>query len=294
MNRIVAKEEFSRDPAVYMMQIEAPLIAKKARGGQFIVLRINEQGERIPLTIADTDLEKGLVTIVFQVVGKSTAALGQLEVGEEILDFIGPLGKPTHMDNYGTVLCVAGGIGIAPVHNIVRELKKHGNKVITIMGARTKELLFWEDKMRALSDEVYVTTDDGSYGRHGLVTAVEQELLEKDRDQGDINLVIGIGPPIMMKFVAKTSEPFGVKTLVSLNPIMVDATGMCGACRVTVGGKTRFVCVDGPEFDGHQVDFDELFTRQRIYPEQEKLSMELFRQQQACGCGCGCDQGEAS
>ncbi len=294
MNRIVAKEEFSRDPAVYMMQVEAPQIARKARGGQFIVLRINEQGERIPLTIADTDLEKGLVTIVFQVVGKSTAALGQLQVGEEILDFIGPLGKPTHMDDYGTVLCVAGGIGIAPVHNIVRELKKHDNRVITIMGARTKELLFWEDKMRALSDEVYVTTDDGSYGRHGLVTAVEQELLEKDRDQGDINLVIGIGPPIMMKFVAKTSEPFGVKTLVSLNPIMVDATGMCGACRVTVGGKTCFVCVDGPEFDGHQVDFDELFTRQRIYPEQEKLSLELFRRQQVCGCGCGCEDGGAS
>lgn len=296
MNRIVAKAEFSHDPAVWMMQVEAPQIARKAKGGQFVVLRVNEQGERIPLTIADTDVDKGLVTLVFQEVGKSTAALGQLGVGDEILDFIGPLGKPTHMDNYGTVLCIAGGIGIAPVYNITRELKKHGNKVITIMGARTKELLFWEHKMRAVSDEVLVTTDDGSYGRHGLVTAVEQELLEKDRDQGDINLVIGIGPPIMMKFVAKTSEPFGVKTLVSLNSIMVDATGMCGACRVTVGGKTRFVCVEGPEFDGHQVDFDELMTRQRIYLEQEKVSMDLFRRQhqQGCDCRCGCDDGGAS
>ncbi len=296
MNRIVAKTGFSQDPSVWMMQVEAPQIARKAKGGQFVVLRINEQGERIPLTIADTDNEQGLVTLVFQEVGKSTAALGLLEIGDEILDFIGPLGKPTHMENYGTVLCVAGGIGIAPVHNIIRELKKHGNKVITIMGARTRELLFWEDKMRAISDEVYVTTDDGSYGRHGLVTAVEQELLEKDRDQGDINLVIGIGPPIMMKFVAKTSEPFGVKTLVSLNSIMVDATGMCGACRVTVGGVTRFVCVEGPEFDGHQVDFDELMTRQRIYVEQEKAAMELFRQQQkhACGGSCSCDDGGVS
>ncbi len=296
MNRIVAKTGFSQDPAVWMMQVEAPQIAKKAKGGQFVVLRINEQGERIPLTIADTDTDKGLVTLVFQEVGKSTAALGLLEVGGEILDFIGPLGKPTHMENYGTVLCVAGGIGIAPVHNIIRELKKHGNKVITIMGARTKELLFWEDKMRAISDEVYVTTDDGSYGRHGLVTAVEQELLEKDRDQGDINLVIGIGPPIMMKFVAKTSEPFGVKTLVSLNSIMVDATGMCGACRVTVGGVTRFVCVEGPEFDGHQVDFDELMTRQRIYVEQEKAAMELFRQQHGhvCDGSCGGNDGGVS
>jgi ferredoxin--NADP+ reductase len=190
------------------------------------------------------------------------------------------------MENYGSVLCVAGGIGIAPVHNIIRELKRHGNRVITIMGARSKDLLFWEDKMRALSDEVYVTTDDGSYGRKGLVTAVEQELLEQDRDTKDIKLVIGIGPPIMMKFVAKTSAPFGVKTLVSLNSIMVDATGMCGACRVTVGGKTRFVCVDGPEFDGHEVDFDELMQRQRMYLEQEKRSMELLRQQQA-GCDCG-------
>ena len=295
MNRIVVKENFSQDPAVYMMQIEAPLIARKAKGGQFVVLRVNEQGERIPLTIADTEVEKGLVTIVFQVVGKSTATLGQLRVGDEVLDFIGPLGKPTHMDDYDTVLCVAGGIGIAPIYNIVRELKNCGNKVITIMGARTKDLLFWEDKMRALADEVFVTTDDGSYGHHGLVTAIEQELLENDRDRGKINLVIGIGPPIMMKFVAKTSEPYGVKTLVSLNPIMVDATGMCGACRVTVGGKTRFVCVDGPEFDGHQVDFDELFTRQRIYLEQEKVSMELFCQSQASACksNCNCD-GEAS
>ncbi|MBN2233324.1 MAG: sulfide/dihydroorotate dehydrogenase-like FAD/NAD-binding protein [Deltaproteobacteria bacterium] len=292
MNRIIAKAEYSRDPAVKMMEIEAPAIARKAKGGQFIVLRVSETGERIPLTIADTDVDRGTVTIVFQEVGKTTADLGRLEEGDEILDFIGPLGQPTHMDNYGAVLCIAGGIGIAPVHNIIRELKRHGNRVITIMGARTQDLLFWEDKMRAVSDEVHVTTDDGSYGRKGLVTAVEQELLEADRDARDISLVIGIGPPIMMKFVAKTSEPFGVKTLVSLNSIMVDATGMCGACRVTVGGKTRFVCVDGPEFDGHQVDFDELMQRQRMYLEQEKRSMELLLQHRA-GCDCGgCRQEE--
>lgn len=290
MNRIVAKEEFSRNPGVKMMQIEAPGIARKAKGGQFVVFRLGETGERVPLTVADTDPEKGLVTIIFQEVGKSTMALGALEVGDCLADFIGPLGQPTHMDSYGTVLCVAGGIGIAPTHNIAKALKAHGNRIITVMGARTRELLFWEEKMRALSDELYVCTDDGSYGIHGLVTKVEQELLEKNRDGGDINLVIGIGPPIMMKFVCQTSKPFGVKTLVSLPTIMVDATGMCGACRVTVGGKTRFVCVDGPEFDGHQVDFDEMMKRQSIYLEQEKLARERYLEETGCCGECGGDR----
>ncbi|NPA24761.1 MAG: sulfide/dihydroorotate dehydrogenase-like FAD/NAD-binding protein [Deltaproteobacteria bacterium] len=290
MNRIVAKEEFSRNPGVKMMQIEAPGIARKAKGGQFVVFRLDETGERVPLTVADTDPEKGLVTIIFQEVGKSTMALGALEVGDCLADFIGPLGRPTHMDDYGTVLCVAGGIGIAPTHNIAKALKAHGNRIITVMGARTKELLFWEDKMRALSDEIYVCTDDGSYGIHGLVTKVEQELLEKNRESGEIGLVIGIGPPIMMKFVCKTSEPFGVKTLVSLPTIMVDATGMCGACRVTVGGETKFVCVDGPEFDGHQVDFDEMMKRQAIYLEQEKVARELYEKEAGCCGECGGDR----
>ena len=287
MNRIVTKEEFSRNPSVKMMQIEAPGIARKARGGQFVVFRLGETGERVPLTVADTDPEKGLVTIIFQEVGKSTMALGALEVGDCLTDFIGPLGQPTHMDDYGTVLCVAGGIGIAPTHNIAKALKAHGNRIVTIMGARTRELLFWEERMRALSDELYVCTDDGSYGIHGLVTKVEQELLEKNRESGEIGLVIGIGPPVMMKFVCRTSEPFGIKTLVSLPTIMVDATGMCGACRVTVGGETRFVCVDGPEFDGHQVDFDEMMKRQSIYLEQEKLARERYREQTGCCGECG-------
>jgi ferredoxin--NADP+ reductase len=290
VNRIVAKEEFSRDPGVKMMQIEAPAIARKARGGQFVVFRLGETGERVPLTVADTDPEKGLVTIIFQEVGKSTMALGALEVGDCLTDFIGPLGQPTHMDDYGTVLCVAGGIGIAPTHNIAKALKAHGNRIITVMGARTRELLFWEEKMRALSDEIYVCTDDGSYGIHGLVTKVEQELLEKNRESGEINLVIGIGPPIMMKFVCATSKPFGIKTLVSLPTIMVDATGMCGACRVTVGGETRFVCVDGPEFDGHEVDFDEMMKRQAIYLEQEKIARERYRQAVGCCGECGGDK----
>jgi len=287
VNRIVTKEEFSRNPSVKMMQIEAPGIARKARGGQFVVFRLGETGERVPLTVADTDPEKGLVTIIFQEVGKSTMALGALEVGDCLTDFIGPLGQPTHMDDYGTVLCVAGGIGIAPTHNIAKALKAHGNRIVTIMGARTRELLFWEERMRALSDELYVCTDDGSYGIHGLVTKVEQELLEKNRESGEIGLVIGIGPPVMMKFVCRTSEPFGIKTLVSLPTIMVDATGMCGACRVTVGGETRFVCVDGPEFDGHQVDFDEMMKRQSIYLEQEKLARERYREQTGCCGECG-------
>ena len=290
MNRIVAKEEFSRNPGVKMMQIEAPGIARKAKGGQFVVFRLGETGERVPLTVADTDPEKGLVTIIFQEVGKSTMALGALEVGDCLTDFIGPLGQPTHMDDYGTVLCVAGGIGIAPTHNIAKALKAHGNRIITVMGSRTKELLFWEDKMRALSDELYVCTDDGSYGIHGLVTKVEEELLEKNRESGEIGLVIGIGPPIMMKFVCKTSEPFGVKTLVSLPTIMVDATGMCGACRVTVGGETKFVCVDGPEFDGHQVNFDEMMKRQAIYLEQEKVARELYEKGSVCCGECGGDR----
>ena len=292
MNRIVAKEEFSQNPSVKMMQIEAPRIARKAKGGQFIVFRLNETGERVPLTVADTDPEKGLVTIIFQEVGKSTMALGKLEVGDCLADFIGPLGQPTHMGDFGTVLCVAGGIGIAPTHNIVKALKAHGNKVVTILGARTKDLLFWEDKMRDLSDELYVCTDDGSYGIHGLVTKVEQELLEKNRESGEIGLVIGIGPPIMMKFVCKTSEPFGIETLVSLPTIMVDATGMCGACRVTVGGETKFVCVDGPEFDGHKVDFDEMLKRQGIYLEQEKVALERYQHGDDCGCcsECGGDE----
>ncbi|MEK7818031.1 MAG: sulfide/dihydroorotate dehydrogenase-like FAD/NAD-binding protein [Actinomycetota bacterium] len=270
MYKILEKEDYSDD--VYMQVIEALAVARAAQAGQFVILRIHEEGERIPLTIADFDREKGTVTIVVQAVGKSTRHLQTLGKGDEIANFIGPLGVPSEIENYGTVICAGGGVGVAPVYPIARELKKAGNKVISIVAARTKNLLLWEDKMKEVSDEVIVTTDDGSYGRKDLVTVPLQELCE----DGGIDLIYAIGPAIMMKFCCKTTEPFGVKTIVSLNSIMVDGTGMCGACRVTIGGETRFVCVDGPEFDGHDVDFDQLMTRQRQYLDQEKIANDLY------------------
>ena len=270
MYKILEKEDYSDD--VYMQVIEALAVARAAQAGQFVILRIHEEGERIPLTIADFDREKGTVTIVVQAVGKSTRHLQTLGKGDEIANFIGPLGVPSEIENYGTVICAGGGVGVAPVYPIARELKKAGNKVISIVAARTKNLLLWEDKMKEVSDEVIVTTDDGSYGRKDLVTVPLQELCE----DGGIDLIYAIGPAIMMKFCCKTTEPFGVKTIVSLNSIMVDGTGMCGACRVTIGGETRFVCVDGPEFDGHDVDFDQLMSRQRQYLEQEKIANDLY------------------
>ena len=268
MNEIVEKEVFS--PDVKCMEISTPEIARKAQAGQFVILRVSEEGERIPLTIADYDRDRGTIQLVIQEVGKTTKDLGQLEVGDRILDLIGPLGHPSEVEQYGTVVCVGGGIGIAPIYPIARALKEVGNKVISIIGARNKELLFWEDRMRSVSDELIVTTDDGSYGRHGLVTQPLKELLDGPER---IDLVFAIGPAIMMKFVAKTTEPYHVKTLVSLNSIMIDGTGMCGGCRVSVDGRTKFVCVDGPDFDGHQVDFDLLMARQRIYLEEEEISL---------------------
>lgn len=270
MYKILEKEDYSDD--VYMQVIEAPAVARAAQAGQFVILRINEEGERIPLTIADFDRDKGTVTIVVQAVGKSTRHLQTLGKGDEIANFIGPLGVPSEIENYGTVICAGGGVGVAPVYPIARELKNAGNKVISIVAARTKNLLLWEDRMEEVSDEVIVTTDDGSYGRKDLVTVPLQELCEA----GGIDLIYAIGPAIMMKFCCKTTEQFGVKTIVSLNSIMVDGTGMCGACRVTIGGETRFVCVDGPEFDGHDVDFDQLMSRQRQYLEQEKIANDLY------------------
>ena len=270
MYKILEKVDYSDD--VYMQVIEAPAVARAAQAGQFIVLRINEEGERIPLTIADFDRDKGTVTIVVQAIGKSTRQLQELKAGDELANFIGPLGLPSDIENYGTVVMAGGGVGVAPVYPIARELKRAGNKVISIVAARTKHLLLWEDKMREVSDELIVTTDDGSYGRKCLVTEPLKELCET----GDVNLVYAIGPGIMMKFCCKTTEAFGVQTLVSLNSIMVDGTGMCGACRVSVGGETKFVCVDGPEFDGHQVDFDEMMARQRQYLEQEKISYDYY------------------
>jgi len=282
--KILEKEVFSTNPRVTKFIIDAPKVARKAKSGQFVVIRIDDRGERIPLTVADRDPDKGTVTIVFQEVGKTTAQLARMNEGDFLKDFVGPLGKPTHFGNAKKIVCVGGGVGVAPVHHIAMGIKEAGIHLISIIGARTKELLFWEDKMRNLSNELIVCTDDGSYGRKGFVTEPLKELLETDKD---IDLVIAIGPTIMMKFLCKATEPFGVTTLVSLNPVMVDATGMCGACRVTVGGETRFVCVDGPEFDGHQVNFDELMQRMTIYKQQEQLSYNNFLQ--SCGENCTCN-----
>ena len=272
MYKILLREDLV--PKIHLFKVEAPAIAKKARPGQFVVIRIDEKGERIPLTIADWDREEGSVTVVFMEVGTTTHRLALLESGNFIADFIGPLGLPTHIEKFGTVVCVAGGFAVATIFPIARAMREKGNKVISIMGARNKSLIFWEDELHSVSDHLIVTTDDGSYGRKALVTEPLKELLETAEK---VDHVIAIGPSIMMKFCAKTTEPFGVKTIVSLNPIMVDGTGMCGCCRVSVGGVTKFACVDGPDFDGHQVDWDLLLARQCIYLDEEKLSFEQWQ-----------------
>ena len=264
-------------PNIHLFKFEAPAVAKKAQPGQFVVIRIDEKGERIPLTVAGWDEAEGSVTVVCMEVGTTTRRLATLNTGDSIADFVGPLGIPTHIEKFGTVVCVAGGFAVAVIMPIARALRSKGNKVISILGARNKDLLFWEEELRSVSDQLIVTTDDGSYGRKGLVTEPLKELIESD---GKIDRVIAIGPSIMMKFCAKTTEPFGVKTIVSLNPIMVDGTGMCGCCRVSVDGLTKFTCVDGPDFDGHQVDWDLLFARQRTYLDEEKRSLELWQQSQ--------------
>jgi ferredoxin--NADP+ reductase len=270
--RIIEKREMA-ERTVCEFKIEAADIAKKAKPGQFVVIRANEMGERIPLTMAGTDPEAGTISIIFQVVGKTTALLRSLEVDDEITDIIGPLGVPTHIEKLGTVICVGGGTGVAVMYPITKAYKEAGNHVIAIIGARTKDLLILEEEMTAASHDLRVTTDDGSYCHHGFVTDVLKQILD-ERD--DVKLVVGIGPVPMMKFLCKMTKEYDAKTVVSLNPIMVDATGMCGACRVSVGGVTRFCCVDGPEFDGHQVDFDELVKRQRAYLTEEKASMDRF------------------
>jgi ferredoxin--NADP+ reductase len=259
--------------AVKQFKIAAPEIARKRKPGQFIVLRINEEGERIPLTIADADPQAGTITLIFQEVGKSTAQLGKLKTGETISDLIGPLGVPTHIEKFGTVICIGGGIGIAPVYPIAKAMRAAGNTVISIIGARNKDLLILEEEMAQVSDSLRVCTDDGSYGYRGFVSDVLQDCIDAGTS---INLIVAIGPVPMMRVVCNVTRNKNLKTVVSLNPIMVDATGMCGACRVTVGGRTRFVCVDGPEFDGHEVNFAELVKRQRAYLNQEKQALESF------------------
>jgi len=261
-------------PGIHLFKVAAPAVAKKAQAGQFVVVRIDEKGERIPLTIADWDEKEGSITIVFMEVGTTTARLALLEAGDAIADFVGPLGVPAHIEKFGTVVCVAGGVGTAVVAPIARALKQAGNRIISILGARSQDLLFWEDRLGSVSERLIVTTDDGSYGRKGVVTEPLKELLESGEK---VDRVVAIGPAIMMKFCSLTTQPFGIKTIVSLNPIMVDGTGMCGCCRVSVGGETKFACVDGPDFDGHQVDWDLLFARQRIYLDEEKCSFEQWQ-----------------
>lgn len=270
MNKIVDKEYFSDN--VVKLVIEAPEIAKSRKAGHFIILRVGTKGERIPLTIVGSDTEKGTITIIVQKMGVSSMKLVNLEVGDYITDVVGPLGNATHIEKVGTVLASGGGVGVAPMLPIVEAFKKAGNKVITILAARTKELVILEEQIREFSDEVIIMTDDGSYGKKGLVTHGMEEIIKKEK----IDLAVTVGPAIMMKFVALLTKKYNIRTLASLNTIMVDGTGMCGACRVTVGGKTRFVCVDGPEFDAHQVDFDEMLTRLGAYKNQEEKAYKHY------------------
>ena len=269
--KILKKEVLA--PRIKLMEVEAPYVARKAKPGQFIVLRVHERGERIPITIAKTDRERGSVTIIFQEVGKTTYHLGTLEEGDYIQDFVGPLGKPSEIERFGTVVAIGGGVGIPLLYPIVRALKEAGNYVILIEGARTKELLVIQDWFEPIVDEMIITTDDGSAGKKGFVSDALKELLEAGRE---VDRVIAVGPAIMMKVISDITRPYGIKTIVSLNSIMVDGTGMCGACRVEVGGETKFACVDGPEFDGHLVDFDLLMKRLKAYLPEERLSLELF------------------
>lgn len=279
MNRIIAKERFSEK--VFKLVVEAPLIAKARRAGHFVIVRVGEHGERIPLTIAEADPERGTITLVVQEVGLSSTRLCEMNVGDELADVVGPLGKATHIENFGTVVCAGGGVGIAPMLPIVQALKAAGNRVISVLAGRTKELVILEDEMRRSSDEVIVMTDDGSYGRKGLVTeGVESVIIREHVDK-----CFAIGPAIMMKFVCLLTKKYGIPTDVSLNTIMVDGTGMCGACRITVGGQTKFVCVDGPEFDGHQVDFDEMLKRMGAFKGEEREEMHKLHH---------CEAGEPS
>jgi len=265
MNRIVSKSQLSDE--VFRMDIEAPLIARERKAGQFIILQVEETfGERIPLTIADADPRRGTITLIFQTVGRTTHLLAERNPGDTVAAILGPLGRPTHIEKFGHVVCVGGGIGVAPLHPIAQALKAAGNRLTIILGARNRSLLILEDEMRALADDLILVTDDGSYGRKALVTAPLKECCERTPKP---DLAVIVGPPIMMKFGAETTRPSGVPTVVSLNTIMIDGTGMCGGCRVTVGGETKFVCVDGPEFDGHAVDFDNMMKRLRAYKNRE-------------------------
>ena len=277
MYRIVEKRELAKGVDEFV--IEAPEIARRAKPGQFVIVRVVARGERIPLTVADADPESGTITLMVQRVGKSTYHLSCFEEGNSIRDLVGPLGKPTEIKKWGHVIAVGGGLGLAPIHHICKGIKEAGNRLTVIMGFRSKDLIFWEDRMKIIADRLIITTNDGSYGKKGLVTDALKEVIEED----EVNAVICAGPVPMMKAVAELTRPYGIYTVASLNPIMVDGTGMCGACRVTVGGEVKFACVDGPEFDAHKVDFDELMNRLRMFKEQESLAMRRF-QEKHCGC----------
>ncbi|MBO4398175.1 MAG: bifunctional dihydroorotate dehydrogenase B NAD binding subunit/NADPH-dependent glutamate synthase [Bacteroidaceae bacterium] len=277
MNKIVSKTQFSEK--VFKLEVEAPLIAKSRKAGHFVIVRVGEQGERMPLTIADSDVEKGTITLVVQTVGYSSTKLCSLNEGDYITDVVGPLGQATHIENFGTVVCAGGGVGVAPMLPIIKALKAAGNRVISVLAGRTKDLIILEDEVRKHSDEVIIMTDDGSYGQKGVVTVGIEQVIQRET----VNKCFAIGPAIMMKFCCLLTKKYNVPTDVSLNTIMVDGTGMCGACRITVGGKTKFVCVDGPEFDGHEVDFDEMFKRMGAFKEAELAEMKKL-EAHVCGC----------
>ena len=295
LHKILEKRRLSHDAEreqdVYYFKVTAPEIARNRKAGQFLILQVDEDfGERVPLTIADANAEEGWVAIVFQTVGASTLKLAQFKEGDTIPVMVGPLGSPTHIEKIGTVVCVGGGIGVAPMHPIVQAHHRAGNHVIAIIGARSKDLVIFEEEMRRAADEVIVVTDDGSYGRKGLVTEPLKELCEGKDGHAMPNEVVAIGPPIMMKFCVATTKPFNVPTTVSLNTIMIDGTGMCGCCRVSVGGETKFVCVDGPEFDGFKVDFDNMMQRMRAFRDREQADYQKAKDHI---CRIGLDAGKA-
>lgn len=281
MYKVLEKKELAK--GLYEMKMSAPEFAKKAKAGHFLIIKVSEKGERIPLTVADFNAEEGTVTIVFAAIGVSTEKIAELNIGDEVMDFTGPLGEKSEIENFGTVVMVGGGVGIAPVYPIARALKEAGNRVISVIGARNSELLMWEDKMAEISDELYIATDDGSKGRKGFVTDILAELMEKEK----IDRVWAIGPVPMMKAVSNLTRD-KIKTIVSMNPIMVDGTGMCGACRVSVGGETKFACIEGPEFDGHLVDFDLAMRRLAYYKDEEKTALEISHHGHQHGGGCKC------
>ncbi len=273
----ILEKKLIRSPDVFSYRIEAPLLSRKASPGQFVIIRLHDKGERIPISLADIDPEEGTITLIVMAVGKTTTEMSTFKAGDEILDLCGPLGQPTHMEKYGRVILVGGGFGVAPLYPIAREFKKAGNGVVAIMGARSKDLLIYEEEMGMVCDRVLITTDDGSKGIRGVVT----DALKKEIDENGADLVMAVGPAIMMKFVAETTRPYGITTIVSLNPIMVDGTGMCGGCRVNVDGKSHFACTDGPDFDGHRVDWDILMSRQKTYRDKEKISFEEWKKRHA-------------